>query len=167
MMTHNKKDNEQGKPIPIKAIAIIISFIFIILVIGFMIIPAYFDQTPFGKLFHNEPAPWAISQEDQKKYNYSETELKVRYHYIEYCSSCHGPNGKGDGPLSVSLRKRPPNFLGLSNNFVNEFNKKGLMKTINEGIPNSEMPKYNYLPAETKEQITEFLLYMQKNRNFY
>ena len=28
-----------------------------------MILPAYFDKTPFGKLFHNEPAPWALSEE--------------------------------------------------------------------------------------------------------
>lgn len=166
-MTQNKKDNDQGKALPIKTIAIIISLIFFVFVVGFMIMPAYFDQTPFGKLFHNEPAPWAISQENQKKINYSETELKGRYHYIEYCSSCHGPSGKGDGPSSVTLRKRPPNFTSPSEKFVNELNKQGLLKTMNEGIPNTEMPSFRYLPQETKEQITEFLLHMEKHRNFY
>lgn len=166
-MTQNKKDNGQGKPLPIKTIAIIISLLFIVLVIGFMIMPAYFDQTPFGKLFHNKPAPWAISSDDQKKFNYSDMELKGRYHYIEYCSSCHGPNGTGNGPFSVTLKKRPPSFTNPSENFVNQFNTQGLLKTINEGIPNSEMPPFRYLPQKTKEQIIEFLLHMKNHQNFY
>jgi cbb3-type cytochrome oxidase cytochrome c subunit len=166
-MTQNQKDNGQGKALPIKSITIIISLIFFVFVVGFMIMPAYFDQTPFGKIFHNESAPWAISKESQKKFNYTETELKGRQHYIEYCSSCHGPNGKGDGPSSVTLKKRPPNFISFSEKYINEFNKKGLLKTINEGVPNTEMPSFQYLPKETKEQITEFLLYIKKHPNFY
>ncbi len=166
-MTQNKKDNGQGKTLPIKSIATIISLLFFVFVVGFMILPAYFDQTPFGKFFHNEPAPWAISQEDQKKFNYSERELKGRLHYIEYCSSCHGPNGKGDGPSTVTLKKRPASFIDPSEKFVNEFNMQGVLKTMNEGIPNSEMNSYRYLPQEIKEQIAEFLLHMEKHRNFY
>ena len=30
--------------------------------------------------------------------------------YKTYCSSCHGPNAKGDGPLADNLRLRPPDL---------------------------------------------------------
>ena len=166
-MTKQQDDKDRGSPLPMKGIVISISLLFFIFVIGFMILPAYFDETPFGKLFHNEPAPWALTQEEQKKFNYNDIQLKGRQNYLEYCASCHGPNGKGDGPSSLTLRKKPPRFISPSSKFINDFNKQGLLKTLNEGIPNSEMLSYHYLPTETKEQIVEFLLFMKNNQGFY
>jgi len=29
--------------------------------------------------------------------------------YATYCASCHGPNGKGDGPAAAALNPRPAN----------------------------------------------------------
>jgi hypothetical protein len=31
-----------------------------------------------------------------------------------YCSSCHGPTGRGDGPLAESLRYAPPDLTRLA-----------------------------------------------------
>lgn len=31
-----------------------------------------------------------------------------------YCASCHGENGKGDGPKSFGLSKRPPDLTQLT-----------------------------------------------------
>ena len=31
-----------------------------------------------------------------------------------YCASCHGEGGRGDGPLSESLRTRPPDLTGIA-----------------------------------------------------
>lgn len=31
-----------------------------------------------------------------------------RADYLTYCASCHGANGEGDGPVSGSLKNRPP-----------------------------------------------------------
>lgn len=165
-MTEKKNDKGAGKPLPIKLITSIIVGFFVVLVLGFMIIPAYFDQSPFGKLFHNEPAPWAISPEDQQKFKLTDSELKGKNHFREYCASCHGPEGKGNGPSSVTLRKRLPNFMGTSENYINGLNPSGLLKTLNEGIANSEMPSYPYLPEDAKIQIIDFLMYLQKNKNY-
>ncbi len=161
-MTKNKNENKEAKTLPIKLITTLIIIFFLILVIGFMILPAYFDKTPFGKLFHNEPAPWALSEEEQKKFKLTESELKGRHHFIEYCASCHGPDGMGNGPSSITLRKRMPNFKNPSEKYINGLSRMQILKTIEEGIPNSEMPSYHYLPSEAKEQIADFLLYLQK-----
>lgn len=32
------------------------------------------------------------------------------YAYRTYCASCHGPGGKGDGPLAENLRFTPPDL---------------------------------------------------------
>ncbi|KAB8030682.1 c-type cytochrome [Fluviispira multicolorata] len=166
-MNQKSSKNNNGKGIPIKAIAWIFILFFIILIVGFMIIPAYFDKTPFGKLFLNTSAPWALTAEEKNKFNYSDKQLSGRNLYLEYCASCHGPIGKGDGPLSVTLRKRPPNFIDPSSRFINGFNKIKLLETIEKSIPNSEMPQFNYLPKETKENIIEYLLHMHENANLY
>jgi mono/diheme cytochrome c family protein len=34
--------------------------------------------------------------------------------YLQYCSSCHGPDGKGEGPLSRHLKVRVPDLTGLA-----------------------------------------------------
>ncbi|HEX4882106.1 MAG TPA: cytochrome c [Porticoccaceae bacterium] len=36
-----------------------------------------------------------------------------RADYLTYCASCHGANGEGDGPVSGSLKNRPPNLTYL------------------------------------------------------
>jgi len=34
--------------------------------------------------------------------------------YASYCATCHGIDGKGNGPLSSSLKRTPPNLTLLS-----------------------------------------------------
>lgn len=161
----NKKNKGQGKALPMKTIVSVIVLLFITITIGFMIIPSYFDYTPFGKLFNNKPAPWAISKEEQSKINFSEIEAQGKYHYTQYCASCHGPEGKGNGPLSIRLKKRPPNFTNPSEKYVNGFNETGILKTLNEGVMNTEMPAFNFLSTEIKHQISSYLQYIEKNQN--
>lgn len=36
-----------------------------------------------------------------------------RADYLTYCASCHGAEGQGDGPVSGSLKNRPPNLTYL------------------------------------------------------
>jgi cytochrome c553 len=78
--------------------------------------------------------------------------------FESYCASCHGYSGEGNGPSAVTLSKLPPNFLNKEVIFKNGFSKAGLEKTINEGIPNSQMPKFDYLPEKVKKSL---ILYLQ------
>ena len=36
-----------------------------------------------------------------------------RADYLTYCAACHGTEGQGDGPVSGSLKHRPPNLTYL------------------------------------------------------
>lgn len=33
--------------------------------------------------------------------------------YVKYCASCHGPGGKGDGPLAAALKSKPSDLTLL------------------------------------------------------
>ena len=51
--------------------------------------------------------------------------------YLQYCATCHGPGGKGDGPLSATLNPRPANhtdhvfMAGLSDEHLYQVISKG------------------------------------------
>jgi len=51
--------------------------------------------------------------------------------YQQYCATCHGPGGKGDGPLSATLNPRPANhtdhvfMAGLSDEHLYQVISKG------------------------------------------
>jgi mono/diheme cytochrome c family protein len=43
------------------------------------------------------------------------------YAFRTYCASCHGVDGKGDGPLTDSLRFRPPDLTLVARRHGGEF----------------------------------------------
>src|SRR5947209_11274673 len=59
---------------------------------------------------------WAQNQSEGKKL------------YLTYCASCHGDNGKGDGPAAQSLPVKPANHT--SGSVMNQFTDKFLMEII-------------------------------------
>jgi hypothetical protein len=44
--------------------------------------------------------------------------------YRRYCSPCHGSEGKGDGPTSAALTKKPTDLTKLAKNNKGEFPEK-------------------------------------------
>ena len=48
-----------------------------------------------------------------------------RQMYLQYCSSCHGKDGSGNGPVSSYLKVKPPNLtlLKKANNGIYPLNK--------------------------------------------
>lgn len=163
----NQNKNEP-KVLPMKTIVISVASLFMFLVFGFLILPAFFDSTPFDLLFHRSPAPWALDEQTQAKLQLSEAQTKGRYHFIQYCSGCHGPDGRGNGPTSQTLARRPPNFLSPSvAGYTNGLSKQGVLKTLNEGIPGTQMPKYSHLPEEVKAEIAEYVEHLHNNPALY
>ncbi|NBX16749.1 MAG: cytochrome c [Proteobacteria bacterium] len=166
-MTNQNNDNTP-KPLPMKAIVWSVSGLFAALAIGFLIIPAFFDSTPFGLLFHRSPPPWAMDPETQAKLQLTEAQAKGRYHFIQYCAGCHGPDGRGNGSLSQTLDRKPPNFLlpapaGLKNDLT----VAGVTKTLSEGITGSQMPAFAHLPAEVISEIAQYVDHLHKNPALY
>ena len=44
-----------------------------------------------------------------------------RQTFYEYCASCHGPMGRGDGPVAGDLKKRPADLTLLAKNNNGQF----------------------------------------------
>lgn len=63
------------------------------------------------------------------------------------CSSCHGADGKGDGPASAGLNPPPRNYTSNAN-WVNGRTTSDIYKTLQEGIPGSAMASYSYMNPE-------------------
>ena len=53
--------------------------------------------------------------------------------YLTYCSSCHGENGKGDGPAAQSLPVKPANHTDGA--VMNPLSDKFLLDIISKGGP--------------------------------
>jgi len=55
--------------------------------------------------------------------------------YKTYCVVCHGPAGKGDGPLADSLRFRPPDLTLLAKKNGGAFPKGRVLRTVDGRKP--------------------------------
>ncbi|MCC6296889.1 MAG: cytochrome c [Pseudomonadales bacterium] len=71
-----------------------------------------------------------------------------RADYLTYCASCHGANGEGDGPVSGSLKNRPPNLTYLKQQEMSgEFPQKRVMEIV-QGNPDYAMNYRTHGPAD-------------------
>jgi len=50
--------------------------------------------------------------------------------YLQYCSSCHGKDGKGDGTVSRDLKVRVPDLTGLAKKNKGVYPLDDVMATI-------------------------------------
>jgi len=70
--------------------------------------------------------------------------------YESSCGSCHGKDGKGDGPLSEELRTKPPNLTVLAKNNDGVFPGEVLYQIIDgrksiRAHGSFEMPVWGYV----------------------
>lgn len=56
------------------------------------------------------------------------------------CATCHGAQGKGDGPVGAALKPKPRNFADAKWKFG--FDLATVVKTINNGSPGTGMAPY-------------------------
>jgi mono/diheme cytochrome c family protein len=56
--------------------------------------------------------------------------------YDRHCAACHGPEGRGDGPLATSLSPRPGNLISAQTSAKSD---KDLLKIIANGRPRTAM----------------------------
>lgn len=50
--------------------------------------------------------------------------------YVQYCASCHGAAGKGDGPVAASLRTPPSDLTTVARRSGGSFNEADVMAVI-------------------------------------
>lgn len=68
--------------------------------------------------------------------------------YSTVCVTCHGADGKGDGPAAASLNPHPRNFTSKQN-WINGPTLSGIYETLQNGIKGSAMVSFtNYTPEQ-------------------
>jgi mono/diheme cytochrome c family protein len=55
--------------------------------------------------------------------------------YRAHCSSCHGPEGKGDGPLAAALKTKPADLTALASKNNGKFPQERVRKFISGDEP--------------------------------
>ena len=69
--------------------------------------------------------------------------------FAQTCATCHGTEGKGDGPGGAGLNPKPRNFTQNAA-WKNGTRLEDIYKTLDEGIKGSSMVSYNYLPKKDR-----------------
>jgi mono/diheme cytochrome c family protein len=65
--------------------------------------------------------------------------------FKEYCAVCHGPSGKGDGPVATALKVPPPDLTTLAQRHDGKFPDDYVSNVLENGVQNpahgsGEMP---------------------------
>lgn len=118
----------------------------------------------------------AVSSEAQAEFDRMAA-LKGETIFRTYCTSCHGRDATGDGPLAKDLKVQPANLTELSKRHDGEFPFDMVIKTIDHGRSvrghgNPDMPAWGDAfemtssdPTEAKtkmEQLAHYLWKIQK-----
>lgn len=79
--------------------------------------------------------------------------------YSLYCKSCHGVEGKGDGTLAASLRKRPTDLTRYANDDDGKFPEEKVFKAIDgltrgEAAAGSDMPAWHDVFSKSQESAS-------------
>ena len=81
--------------------------------------------------------------------------------YAKQCSSCHGPEGKGDGTAAYILLPKPRNLTSksfrLTSNLEGKVAVEDIFQTITRGMPGSAMPSWEILSEEDRWAVSHYI----------
>jgi mono/diheme cytochrome c family protein len=92
-----------------------------------------------------------------------------------YCSSCHGKEGKGDGPIADSLRYAPPDLTSIAKRNKGKFPADKVFRMIDgrepvKGHGGTDMPVWGdaflathdgYDAAKVQAKITDLVAFLE------
>ncbi len=75
------------------------------------------------------------------------------------CAVCHGPDGRGDGPVGRSMKQKPRDFRDV-NAFRNGRSLGAISETIRLGVAHRGvgMPAYPHLPEEERRTLAAYVV---------
>lgn len=78
------------------------------------------------------------------------------------CATCHGPSGRGDGPVGATLPRRPRNFTDESS-YTNGRDAASIAATLAVGISanGSKMPAFGHLNERERLSLAEFVIFLR------
>ena len=80
--------------------------------------------------------------------------------YTQNCAACHGLEGRGNGPNSITLEKKPANF---TRPFYKQYDDSMWFYRVSEGVAGTRMPRWNQiLTEEQRWYVVAYLKTLQK-----
>jgi cytochrome c oxidase cbb3-type subunit II len=76
--------------------------------------------------------------------------------YTQNCAVCHGLEGRGNGPNSITLEKKPANFTRA---FYKQYPDAFWFYRVREGVPGTRMPHFGEILSE--EQMWYLVAYLK------
>jgi cytochrome c oxidase cbb3-type subunit 2 len=85
---------------------------------------------------------------------------KEIYHAV--CSTCHGDDGKGDGPVSAYLKTKPRDFSSGTFKFRSTLSgqlptNQDLYRTVTAGVHTTSMPSFKMLSPEDRAKVIDYV----------
>lgn len=77
--------------------------------------------------------------------------------FATQCVSCHGAEGKGNGPAAAALVPPPRNFT-VAEGWKNGRKPSHVFKTLKEGVPGSSMASYGTLPSDDLWGLVHYVI---------
>ena len=93
--------------------------------------------------------------------------------FLLYCSSCHGPNAKGDGPTAVAMQPKPPDLTKIAARNGGTFSDDIVFRTIDgrnpkaghggQGMPvwGDAFGRMGQTPEDTRRRIDAVVQYLK------
>lgn len=118
------------------------------------------DQPELAWLFASRTAAWWQDVPDPPPLGEPARIASGAAAYARLCAACHGPAGRGDGPLAGDL-PRPPRDLAkdpLRTRSGHGWPARDLYRTLSAGAPEAGMPAFDHLPAAERWELVAHVL---------
>lgn len=79
------------------------------------------------------------------------------------CVSCHGAQGKGDGPAAVALNPKPADFTDKEWKYG--AGEENILKTVSKGVPGTAMPAWEASLSETQRKSVAQYIWKTLGKN--
>lgn len=92
--------------------------------------------------------------------------VRGRVLYQQYCASCHGLTGAGDGDLSVFLHPKPRDFtkglFKVRSTASGMPTDEDLYGLLSQGMPGTSMPAFGFLSNQARRHLVEYVKHLSQ-----
>ena len=83
--------------------------------------------------------------------------------FVKNCSTCHGKEGRGDGPVARAMGKfKPRNFTKDPFKFGEK--PEEVLNTLKKGIPGTPMPSWSHMKEEELKALVGHILSLRPKK---